>query len=300
MDYRVVTVQRRMTADEASELIGERVGEHEANVTEPAVFIDFVSGQPVFAYLPVQGKAELRAAVRQIRYGHTTRAGTGIQNESRTFGYAPRKPVFGREGCKVTQLADEQPDAHHVLEDWAIHLEGMLEDIAPDQAKADRELLEQVGPDWRLGEGNLWTSGVVNRSSSLPYHRDGFNFPTWSAMPVLRRNMRGGYLNVPEYDLTAECRDGYAVFFPGYQLVHGVTPMAATAPDGYRYSVVYYALKGMKDCFTFAVETAYAKRKRAERERDMAARIASGERVVPIREIELDPHREYAQERGLA
>lgn len=41
-------------------------------------------------------------------------------------------------------------------------------------------------------------------------------------------------------------------------------------PDGYRYSVVYYALKGMKDCFTHAVETAYALRKRTEREQSIA------------------------------
>lgn len=300
MDWQVINVERRMDAGEATALVGKKVPEQEPNVTVPAVFTDFSTGQPVFAYLPVTGKAELRAAVREIRYGHTTRAGTGIQNESRTFGYAPRKPVFGREGCKLTQLADEQPGVHRVLEDWAMHLEGMLEDLAPEQAKNDRALLENVGPDWRLGEGNLWTSGVVNRSSSLPFHRDGFNFPTWSAMPVLRRNMAGGYLHVPEYNLTAECRDGYAVFFPGYLLVHGVTPMHVTKPDGYRYSVVYYALRGMKDCFTAAVETAHAKRKRAEREVEMARRIESGERVVPEREVELDPHRELMIEQGYA
>jgi len=130
-----------------------------------------------------------------------------------------------------------------------------------------------VKDEWRLGETN-WTSGVVNRSSSLPYHRDGFNFAVWTAMPVLRRHMRGGYLHIPEYNAVVASRDGWAVFFPGYELVHGVTPMTPTREGGYRYSVVYYALKGMKDCFTHAVETQYALKKRTEREQAMAAELA--------------------------
>ena len=59
---------------------------------------------------------------------------------------------------------------------------------------------------------------------------------------------------------------GWAVYFCGYRWVHGVTPMKVVAEDGYRYSIVYYALRGMKDCFTYAVETARGKKKRTERE----------------------------------
>ena len=54
--------------------------------------------------------------------------------------------------------------------------------------------------------------------------------------------------------------------------------------DGYRYSVVYYALRGMKDCYTHAVETAYGQRKRTERERDIARRVARGELGIPGQE----------------
>lgn len=295
MPFKIIQVERVMTADEATAIVGDRVGEHEPNVTDAKVFVDFKTGEPVFAYLPVIAKGELRRAVLNIKYGHTTRS-SGMQNSSRTFGNAPRKPVYGRDGCKQTKLADESPNAHRVLEQWAVYLEEMLEIISPEIAKRDRETMQAVEQDWRIGESNLWTSGVVNRSSSLPYHRDGFNFPTWSAMPVLRRNMKGGHLHVPEYNLTAECRDGWAVFFPGHLLVHGVTPMHTTAPDGYRYSVVYYALRGMKDCFTYAVEQEHAKRERTRRERTMAERAKSGERLVPVQDVEMDPHREYAEE----
>lgn len=82
--------------------------------------------------------------------------------------------------------------------------------------------------------------------------------------------MRGGYLDIPEYNLVCACRDGYVSFFVGQQLVHGVTPMTPQAKDSYRYSVVYYALRGMKDCFTTAIEQKRAKATRSNREDNMA------------------------------
>ena len=100
-------------------------------------------------------------------------------------------------------------------------------------------------------------------------------------MPVLRRGMDGGMLHLPEYDIIVPCQDSYAVYFKGKELVHGVTPMKKRKDDGYRYSIVFYALQGMKDCFTHAVETQYAQRKRSEREREMARRIANGDTSIP-------------------
>ncbi len=116
----------------------------------------------------------------------------------------------------------------------------------------------------------LWTSGVINQSSALPYHRDGSNFDTWSAMPVVRRGMDGGHLHFPEYGITVNCRDGWALYFNGYAYVHGVTPMKTRSKDGYRYSIVFYAKRGMKDCHTYAVEVGEARARRKDREAGMA------------------------------
>lgn len=151
----------------------------------------------------------------------------------------------------------------------------------PEIVADSRAEVAEVLPEWKIGESNLWTSGVVNDTAQLPYHRDNFNYPVWSAMPVLRRGVRGGHLHIPEYDLVIPCQDSYAVFFKGKDLVHGVTPITKKVPDGYRFSIVYYALRGMKDCYTHAVETAYGQRKRTERERDIARRVARGELGIP-------------------
>jgi hypothetical protein len=101
--------------------------------------------------------------------------------------------------------------------------------------------------------------GVINKSRVQLYHHDGGGDPpspagvvratTWGAMPVLRDGVEGGYLRIPEYDTTIACADGWGVFFPGSELLHGVTPLNIS-PGGYRYSVIYGTLPGAKECFT--------------------------------------------------
>jgi hypothetical protein len=269
-----VRVPRLMTADEATARVGDPVPVMEPNVTSATIYRDLGTGEVILGYLPLGDAADLRRAVLGIKYGTTAR-NAGYTNVSRTFGYSPRKAIYGQEGCRPAALASESPDAHTVLTLWSTKLATTFAEFAPEVAARDDATIAEVAPDWRLAESSLWTSGVINRSSRLPYHRDRFNFPTWSAMPVLRRHMDGGYLDIPEYGLTVACRDGYGVFFAGHELVHGVTPMTPTRADGYRYSVVYYALKGMRDCYTAAIETEYAKRRRTTRERDIAQKIES-------------------------
>lgn len=277
MHYEVQTMQRVLTFEQASEKVGKPVPDLEANIKRATVATDADTGEPVFAYLPLADVRQLRAGILSIRsYAHTPR-NSGAANVSRTFGASPRAAINRREGCQASALTRDEPILAAELSRYAAVLQGMLGEIAPQVIDRDRDRLKPIDETWRIGESDLWTSGVINRSSKLPYHRDTFNFPTWSAMPVLRRNMRGGYLSIPEYDAVVACRDGWAVFFPGHDLLHGVTSMTPTTRDGYRYSIVYYALRGMKDCFTAAVETEYAKKKRTERERDMAARLTAQE-----------------------
>jgi hypothetical protein len=178
----------------------------------------------------------------------------------------------------------EQPDVGALLETYADQFSEMLSTIDPTIVPRDRATLNAVMPDWRMGESKLWTSGVVNDTAALPYHRDGFNFPTWSAMPVLRRGVRGGHLHLPEYEITVPCDDSTVTLFTGFQYVHGVTPIRKLKKDdGYRISVVYYALRGMKNCREAAEEAAYGRRRRTEREEAMARRLAAGDRGIPTK-----------------
>jgi hypothetical protein len=277
-DLPIHYIKRLMTADEATKLVGTFVPQLEPTCNEPGIWVDEDTKEVVFVYFPMEEEVNLlRAAVMNIKYGSTSRA-SGIDNLSRTFGMAPRKAQHQRESCRPTSLAADAPDEHAVLVRFAKKFADMYKEFAPDLFAKDAQVLESAGvsDEWKMTDDALWTSGVVNKSATLPYHRDGFNFETWSAMPVVRRSMGGGYLNFPEYGLTCSCRDGWVTFFAGYKYVHGVTPMTPKTPDAYRYSVVYYALRGMKDCFTYAVETARGRETRADREVE-AAQFLKGE-----------------------
>lgn len=268
----IIATARTISPDDATRLVGTTVPEQAANLTDAGIYADADTGAPIVVYAPYPADREqiaaFRQAVRNIRWGTTTRS-NGIVNRSRTFGYAPRLPLRRRESCRPTSLMTEAPDTHRILEDAATLLHGWLTGLLPDRMDADRQAVSPVLPDWRIGDDTIWTSGVINLTSELPYHRDGANFKAWSAMPVLRRATRGGHLHIPEYDLTVECRDGWVVCFPGWELVHGVTPISTVRRDGYRISIVYYSLQGTKDCYTFAKETAYGQRRRTEREATM-------------------------------
>lgn len=279
MEYRIIEKERVRSKKEADVFVGQDVPELEPDVNEACIIVDADTQEPICGYFPLQRETVkgLRRAVLNIKYAGTTRA-SGVFNKSRSFGMSPRKVMVGREACRPTNLASEQPVEHTYIVQTAYELAEQLRLISPEIYEHDKALLDEVTDDWRMSEDTLWTSGVINKSSTLPYHRDGFNFNTWSAMPVIRRSMAGGHLHFPEYDFTVSCRDGYSVYFCGYQLVHGVTPMAKTRNDGYRYSIVYYALRGMKDCFTYAIETKRGQQKRTEREQVRAEQDQRKER----------------------
>lgn len=282
-DLPIFKIKRIMDEDAATKLVGEVVPDLDADCHEAGIYVDEDTNEIILAYFPMEEEVNLlRRSVLGIKYG-TNKRSNGIENLSRTFGMSPRKVFAQRESCKPSGLALEQPTEHAVLVSFANKFQKMFEEFAPEVYAKDRATLEDsgIGDEWRMTDDSLWTSGVVNKSSTLPYHRDSFNYNTWSAMPVVRRDMKGGYLNFPEYGITCACRDGWVLFFCGHQYVHGVTPMTPTKPDAYRYSIVYYALRGMKDCFTYAVETAKGRENRTNREARMA-RVIKGEEESPL------------------
>ena len=262
-------IDRVLNKEQADEVVGAKVEALEPNVNEAGIYRDRETGEAVLVYAPYPATVTpLRKVVLDTNYSTTLRA-SGTRNASRTFGFTNRSAVLQREACTPTSLAWDSPESAITLNETAVVLGDYLREQLPEVFEHDMNELSQVLPEWRMTEDNLWTSGVINQASALPYHRDGSNFDTWSAMPVLRRGMDGGNLHMPEYGITINCRDGWALWFNGYAYVHGVTPMSPRAKDGYRYSIVFYAKRGMKDCHTYAVELGEARARRQGREEGM-------------------------------
>lgn len=95
---------------------------------------------------------------------------------------------------------------------------------------------------WRIGD-TPYTSGVINASITLPYHRDRGNVPsTGSLMWITRKLVKGGHLHIPELNIVIDCSHGALLAFYGEIFWHGVTLITETSRAGAgRYSIVAYA-----------------------------------------------------------
>ena len=95
---------------------------------------------------------------------------------------------------------------------------------------------------WRL-RGTPYTSGVINASVTMPYHRDRGNVPsTGSVMWVSRKLVTGGHLHIPELNALVDCKHGTLLVFYGEIFWHGVTLIRGLSrSQAGRFSLVAYA-----------------------------------------------------------
>jgi len=242
-----------------------------------------LDGEPILllASMHREARAELRRILVRFPIVGGTYRGKGIRTRSQVFGNLAANKVLQRGSCRPCAAAETHPEIHARLCNMGILFASMLREALPDQYQANLQAISEVLPEWVL-PGGLWTSGVVNLSASLPYHRDRNNFDAWSVMPVIRRGTRGGYLHFPELSqggapLVLPCDDGDVIFFNGQRFMHGVTPIKTLMTDGYRYSAVYYPVRKMRSCLPAEAELARARRTRTESEATLVERqIAAG------------------------
>lgn len=166
---------------------------------------------------------------------------SGLKNAHRTFGYTGPVPLRRRWGATSTTFNRDWPRAAYVLERLAEECAAEFARLLPDQYQQHLDTVADIHPGWLIGS-SPWTSGIINKSSAMPYHRDSGNVSgSWSAMVVLRRdgNADGGMLHVRDYGVFLRCPDSSISIFDGQGATHGVTPFP---PDrGERYSIVFYS-----------------------------------------------------------
>jgi len=254
--------------------LGQSLPEMEPTVRAPCIVRDGNSGEPVMYVAKYPGElATLRRALLTYPMSPSgVPRASGWRSKTSNFGYVGRRALMKRDNCRTCAPATQAPEQHRIIAGAATVLAKHLAEVLPERFEHDLGASGIVLPDWKLTERAPWTSGVVNWLCPMPYHYDRNNLDAWSAMPVVRRGIRGGHLHVPEYGLVVECRDGDVVYFAGYNLMHGVTPMRKTDDDGYRVSAVYYAVKDLKDCLPADQELQYGQQKRTEREGGMLDR----------------------------
>ena len=195
----------------------------------------------------------LASAMHKVKYQTTTRT-SGLKTTSRIFGYSPRN-ILRKDFCGSTSLSTEAPNIHSIIGQFAKILTKHYREKAPEIFDKHMSLAKKIKKEWVMPD-SVFTSGIINKNNPLKYHFDTGNFKeVYSCMLVLRKNVQGGLLCLPEFDTAFMLKNNAVFMFDGQQIVHGVTPMQ-TVGDGYRYSLVFYALRQMWKCLTVDEEIA--------------------------------------------
>lgn len=226
-----------------------------------------VNGVPEIYYsvLPSDVLKNIRWAVKNIKYSTTTRTG-GLKTQSKIFGYSPRN-ALRNDYCNITSMSQDEAKQHAVITEFGKVLSNYYQEHMPNNFEAhEKVVVEKVKSDWRI-DGTPFTSGIVNKNNPLKYHLDSGNFKgLMSNMLVLKKDVSGGYLIIPELDIALECPDGALVIFNGQRILHGVSGIQYSNNKAYRYSVVYYSLEQMWKCETIDEELARIRNIKMERE----------------------------------
>jgi len=234
-------------------------------ITTSTVVYDQDTEQVSIVYLELDDDfSGIPEALATVQTKSDSRTG-GMVSNSRIFGYQPRNTIR-RDYCTSASLAYDNPEAHARIAGLASMVSTYYEAWHPELYAEHQKQVEQVLPNWRL-EGSVFTSGIINRDNQLLYHHDAGNFRNvWSNMLAFKRKVGGGYLSVPEYDLGFQIRDRSLLMFDGQNILHGVTPILKWAADSYRYTIVFYSLRGMWKCVTPEEEQRRYRKVRTERE----------------------------------
>jgi len=220
--------------------------------------VDELTGEVavVYAVCAESIATDLAASLRNVKFdddvfgnaNSTTRL-SGVAVTHRTFGYQPPSPLRRRMGCCRSQFNVEYPRAMDVLAEFCRVAEHVFRIQAKDvHDRTGRAVREKIAGPWLIA-GTPWTSGIINQTAALPYHKDNGNIiGSWSAMLGCRDGVAGGLLHLADYDVYLPVAHGSITIFDGQSVVHGVTPMRMTKSNGWRYTCVTYAKTMMSHC----------------------------------------------------
>ncbi len=228
----------------------------------------YLDGEPTLLYKSLDNvdTSALRWAVKKIKYIDSFRT-RGLTSESVTFGYNPRNPVR-HDYCRATTLAIEHPKPNIILMEFSEQLAQIYEQYFPQKYQEHSALVQdKVLSNWTM-ENSPFTSGIVNKNSRLNYHRDAGNFRGMlSNMVVFKKDIEGGYLVIPGFDLALEVADNTITIFNGQDHLHGVSSIEYKNPHSYRYSIVYYSLEQMWKCLEVEEEVKRIRTRKDEKEK---------------------------------
>jgi len=246
--------------------MGQRCADLEPNILEDTLFIE--DGKPLGFYIkepPIKlrqllniANAELNSSnVPKVKMDRGTRKMNAlrgidvVQQYSATLGACVPRAHMKRDYGRTSQLHNI-PSARTFIKSMLMACkegEKLLKDIMPEQYELQKKLIEENVPEkYRLTD--LFSSSISNFNIAAAYHQDRGNLKGCVNFIFSKKeNARGGHLHVPEYDAVIDNKDGSMLVYPAYKNMHGVTPIIPLAENGYRNSLVFYAIDNLQKFF---------------------------------------------------
>lgn len=247
--------------------------DYDTFIDDDVVAIDADTKQVIFVHTRLDfPDKDIMWALDRVKYQEGKRT-AGLKSTSRIFGYNPRNTVR-KDYCSSVSLALEQPLEHAVVCKYGIQIAELYSKFTPETYAKHREIVEsKVLDEWSIRD-TPFTSGIINKNNPLKYHFDSGNFKNvYSCMAVFKKDIRGGFLSLPEYGVGLSLPHNSVFMFDGQSVLHGVTPITKTSPSSTRYSIVYYSLQQIWNCLPLSEEVARIRNKKTLRERNRAKGI---------------------------
>lgn len=259
------TIKLKQIIDEPKHLIKTEAFEKDGSILLDEEFIAIDEHgvvQLIYKKLPeIKETNTYKKLVKKLHYSTTQRV-SGLVTTSTVFGYFPPVEIRQKPFCSSTRLAEENPKANRFLSHYCEkHIMPMFYEEYKHNLNEHMEAIEKEGlkKDWIM-KGTIFTGGVINKANQLNYHLDSQNMKgTINAMVYFARDMEGGHLVCPKYDIRINPKDNYVLLFRN-DLVHGVTQIKPQTKEAYRYSIVYYVQNRMQACGTIDEELAKARK----------------------------------------
>ena len=263
-----------MAVDEKKQWFRKPPKETDATIAvkPPCRIIDKATGKTIAIALAGQPTKSLLNKITKLKMpgnpmGGGKRLAGYSQGSAMVFGYSPKRPIqTGCQVCRSCAIHRDNPEAGAALTDLSTTAWELLGKHAPEKRDHLLEQSSEIKECWKMNKTGF-TSGIINKNTPLRYHYDAGNYDdSWSAMLWASYGTSGGALALPAYNVKIELENGAWLFFCGQSVLHGVTPITLLSKKSYRYSIVFYCNKEMRNCGSMEEELVNAKKRRTESE----------------------------------
>lgn len=257
-------VDLTQSPENTKELLSQKAYENnDPIVDEDTVIIDKNTDEVLLIYKDSEESIDTTGmieALSKVKFSVNKRT-NGLVTQSEIIGYRPRMVgLAGKKTCSKTAFGNKYKTIEDELFNVAHIAEKLYGEFAPSRYQNHSELAEKVRPEYLMPETHF-TSGIINKNNPLKYHLDTGNFKdVFSIMLGLKKDIKGGFLHIPELKVNLKISNGSLSMFDGQRFVHGVTPMVGTSPQSYRFTIVFYSLVQMWNCLETALEVENAKK----------------------------------------